>query len=637
MLLGFYLVQGIADTLNTLCSQLVGSIESRKRRRNRDKKTKTTRDSNETAQAEADVNRSFMVGIILQRSILITLIASVPIIVLWCLSKPIMITILRQDERVATLASRYLQYFVFGAVPYFCWESIKVYLLVLDENLAPLLVSTVTFMLNLIGHALLCTNDRMGMDGSAISMAVSHAVAPLAALLYIYVTKCHVKTWNGFSRDALSGWKLHLKKMLPGLSMICLEGWVLELGGFAAGSFGSTEMSAYTIALTVSDFMQMVVVGMSSAVSRRVGQFLGAAQARYARATAITAIIIATSSVVINSILIYLLRYYFGYIFSYTHSKNNSGGEIAARTAQLMIVVAGFQVFDGTQKVCAGILRGAGQQKFGAITVAISYYLLGVPLAAFLAFGIGNNSRFGALGICYGILAALGVISFVLIIRVIKGINWRAEVVKVSQQLAENEASTPELHNSIKASASMGDMNSGSLRRQPHIKSTRSRMPLSQSNLRIVTSNVAAEDVAVPAESLEKRPAKPIPSPELSSSSSRYQMKPNATDLDCLSSPRQQLSPTTTTEELERTLSDSMPQRSRHQSSVKKSMESFKPLPDSSIRIQAELHRGESSIKKSDTKKSAEPYKPASDSASRSQAELHRSAGSFRGGSDSNK
>lgn len=46
------------------------------------------------------------------------------------------------------------------------------------------------------------------------------------------------------------------------------------------------------------------------------------------------------------------------------------------------------------QGACSGVLRGIGKQKFGAILNAVSYYGVGMPLAAVLLF----VARIGVMG-----------------------------------------------------------------------------------------------------------------------------------------------------------------------------------------------------------------------------------------------
>ena len=71
--------------------------------------------------------------------------------------------------------------------------------------------------------------------------------------------------------------------------------------------------------------------------------------------------------------------------------------------AVLLPVAAGFALFDGVQVVTFGVLRGAGDTAVPALANIVGYYVVGLPLGAFLAFGLG----FGAVGVWYGLALAL--------------------------------------------------------------------------------------------------------------------------------------------------------------------------------------------------------------------------------------
>jgi MATE family multidrug resistance protein len=74
-----------------------------------------------------------------------------------------------------------------------------------------------------------------------------------------------------------------------------------------------------------------------------------------------------------------------------------------ALAAALIPIAAVFQVFDGTQVICASILRGAGDTRVPAILHALSFWAVGIPLGALLAF----TFKLGAAGLWWGLTAGL--------------------------------------------------------------------------------------------------------------------------------------------------------------------------------------------------------------------------------------
>jgi MATE family multidrug resistance protein len=83
--------------------------------------------------------------------------------------------------------------------------------------------------------------------------------------------------------------------------------------------------------------------------------------------------------------------------------------------ASLLIPIAGiFQVFDGGQAVGAGILRGIGDTRAPLIVMLASYWMLGVPLSAYLAF----RTDMGPVGLWWGFVASLAAVAVFLAVRV---------------------------------------------------------------------------------------------------------------------------------------------------------------------------------------------------------------------------
>jgi MATE family multidrug resistance protein len=81
--------------------------------------------------------------------------------------------------------------------------------------------------------------------------------------------------------------------------------------------------------------------------------------------------------------------------------------------ASLLRVVGAFQLFDGLQGVATGALRGAGITAFTFGANLVSYWLVGLPVAVALAFGLG----LGPVGLYVGLTAGLGLAAALLVGR----------------------------------------------------------------------------------------------------------------------------------------------------------------------------------------------------------------------------
>jgi MATE family multidrug resistance protein len=92
-----------------------------------------------------------------------------------------------------------------------------------------------------------------------------------------------------------------------------------------------------------------------------------------------------------------------------------------------------FQVFDGTQVVSIGILRGTGDTRTPLIVNVIGYWVIALPLAAYL----GLHTAAGPVGMWWGLVVGLVVVAAVLVIRVRRRLRGRLQRVVVDHPASE--------------------------------------------------------------------------------------------------------------------------------------------------------------------------------------------------------
>ena len=104
-----------------------------------------------------------------------------------------------------------------------------------------------------------------------------------------------------------------------------------------------------------------------------------------------------------------------------------------SQLAAALLPVAGvFQLFDGAQAVTAGLLRGAGDTRVPMLTNLGGYWLFGIPLSLLLGFRTG----LGAVGLWWGLAAALGLVAVILTLRTRTLLHRPLERVVVEQAVA---------------------------------------------------------------------------------------------------------------------------------------------------------------------------------------------------------
>ena len=148
----------------------------------------------------------------------------------------------------------------------------------------------------------------------------------------------------------------------------------------------------------------MVPLGISIASVTRVGNLLGAGERVAAQRAAWVALAMGAGVMGVSAISFVVLR---GVLpRAYTNDP-----EVIVVAASLLPVAAAFQLFDGIQVVGGGVLRGMGRTRPAAWFNLLGYYVLGLPLALYLAF----ETAMGVAGIWWGLSLGLLVVAALMI------------------------------------------------------------------------------------------------------------------------------------------------------------------------------------------------------------------------------
>ena len=350
----------------------------------------------------------------LQRGLLLSLLLTVPTSLLHLAVTPIL-TLAQQPAEVIPYAAGYVYRVIPSVWPFFAFIVLRqtlqahhrtrpIVITILIANLANAFLNYAW----IFGHF---GFPELGVLGSAWATMVGRwfMVGLLLALGW--------KHLSPYLRE-LAPRVLHLRPLGRMLRVGAPIGtqMLFEWGAFGAigllmGSLGVIQMAAHQVALNLASLTFMVPLGVSSAAAVIVGHAVGREDVAGVRRSSLAALLVGAGFMSLTAVLFIAIPELLAGI--YTTNAD------VIRLAVLLLPIAGvFQVFDGTQVVCLGVLRGLGDTRVPMILSTLVFWGLGIPVSLALAFGLD----LGAPGLWWGLVAGLAIVSIVLVLRL-----WRRE------------------------------------------------------------------------------------------------------------------------------------------------------------------------------------------------------------------
>jgi len=348
-------------------------------------------------------------GTSLQRGLVLAWFLSPLLAVIWLLTRPAL-ELFGQDPGLSHMAEIYVRVQI-PSIPFFLSYSVmRSYLqgraIVRPAMWVAIFGNVLNVGLNWVliyGHLGV---PALGLMGAGIATALVRFLMCLALSGSIVWFRLHEGGWVPWSRAALqrSGLTEILNYGLPVGVHMGLEVWAFEIATLLAGRLGNDALGAHVIALNLASFAFMFPLGVSIAAATRVGNLIGAGKSREAQTSAWVAFGLGAGIMLVSAATFVIFRGVLPRIYT-------DSAAVIALAASILPIAAAFQVFDGTQVVGSGILRGMGQTRPAAMFNLIGYYALALPLAWWLAFHRG----LGLPGIWWGMAAGLGVIAGLLV------------------------------------------------------------------------------------------------------------------------------------------------------------------------------------------------------------------------------
>ena len=262
---------------------------------------------------------------------------------------------------------------------------------------------------------------NLGLIGAPIATGISYWLSFFLLVLYARFV-AGSKAWGGWSRSSFQNMGTFARLAALGVIHVGTEWWAFEIVALAAGRLGTISLAAQSVIMTTDQVINTIPFGIGVAASARVGNRLGARDAKGAARTANAAAWFSMIMGLLVLIVLMAVKDVYAKIF-------NDDTSVIKLTAEVMPYVALFQIADGLNGSCGGSLRGMGRQHIGAIVNMLSYYAGALPLGIWLAF-----HGWGLAGLWVGQCIALYLVGFLEWI-IVEWSDWEYQVMKASERI----------------------------------------------------------------------------------------------------------------------------------------------------------------------------------------------------------
>ncbi len=337
------------------------------------------------------------------------IIVSVPSILALLCGERILL-LLGQEPEAARAAGLYLGIACF-ALPFATgMRVLAVFLSVLERAHVMLWATAAGALLNAVANYALIFGHwgfpRLELQGAAWATLLVHVLGFSGLALYVRLSR-RTRRYHVFTRFWRPDWQRLGRIFALAAPMSATQ--LAETGLFSAttfmvGWFGTIALSANAIAMQLTGLTFMIPLGVAQATAVRVGMAVGARDLDRVGRAGWSGMAIALAVMSLSALSFLAMPEVL--ISLFLDPGNPQSAEVARLAVGLLGVAALFQLFDATQVVGIGMLRGLSDARVPMLIATFGYWVCGFGLAYLLGLVAGLGPR----GVWFGFVAGLGTV-----------------------------------------------------------------------------------------------------------------------------------------------------------------------------------------------------------------------------------
>lgn len=248
----------------------------------------------------------------------------------------------------------------------------------------------------------------MGIKGVGIATLTDRILMMIVMALYVLkssIFRAYIRHFRLTYLDKGKLWNI-LKIGAP----VAMQ-YVFEIGAFAgaaliAGKISADAQASHQVAITLAAMTYMMASGIASAATIKTGNSFGNKNYFRLQRFAVSSYHLVLIFMSVAAIIFAVFNKYLPYLIT-------DDITVVAIASQLLIIAGLFQLFDGTQVVGLGVLRGMGDVNVPTFITFIAYWVVGLPVG--YVFGVVLD--WGVKGVWYGLTLGLLTSSLLLYAR----------------------------------------------------------------------------------------------------------------------------------------------------------------------------------------------------------------------------
>jgi len=249
---------------------------------------------------------------------------------------------------------------------------------------------------------------QLGAEGAGFASSLVQGLQAVAIILYVWLNPLFADT-RIFARLPPPDWQ-PLRRLLrlgtPMAISIFIEGSLFGAVALLLGALGTTVVAAHQVAINFSGLLFMVPLGLSMAITVRIGNAVGRADMEGVRGAAKAGAVLVMLTQITGALLMLLFSEQIAHLYT-------DDPEVIVLVVELLVLAAIFQIPDGIQVTTAGALRGLKDSRIPMFYVLIAYWGVGIPTGYYL----GRSLGLGAAGMWWGLIIGLSVAALLLTLR----------------------------------------------------------------------------------------------------------------------------------------------------------------------------------------------------------------------------